>query len=127
MSYDWTLFHKFAYDIYKNQTFGDKETVYRVVISRAYYAAFHAAKEFVEQNNLKASVKRNSHEDVVDSLISANKSDLSFTNKCHTMGNRLDRIRRDRILADYNEKIQISDKEAREALSIARKIIAETV
>ena len=51
-NYDWSLYLKFSMKILDSSDFEfDKQTVARVAISRAYYAAFHAAKKIAISNN----------------------------------------------------------------------------
>src|SRR5438309_992308 len=92
----------------------------RSAISRGYYAAFHAVKEFLEGMGITILTRIDGHKDVWDHLLLTGDAEMEKT------GKSLSDLRSDRNGADYNldEKQYESEPTARGRLEDARQIIA---
>ncbi len=91
-------------------TDGASEACLRSVISRAYYAAFLAAREAMQVG----AQTRDVHALTISVLL----------DRGHTgIGNRLQRFRIDRNRADYDLQRAISRNNAGEALKLCRRIL----
>lgn len=88
----------------------------RTSISRAYYAAYHAAATFVRVHRLIEG--RHSHRGVWDTLIADRDDSRS------EIGRRGDRLRQARIAADYHDRFpEDLGTATRNAVTEARAII----
>lgn len=95
------------------------EASLRSSISRAYYAAFHAAKSYIEKTEVMSPFrgKTNDHGAAIDYLQSHSDHQL------RKMGEQLGRLRRRRNNADYDVHPRITDKHAEGAIRNARDIV----
>ena len=99
--FDWQEFFNYAKNVKdKLRTFGTfdgaQEALCRNGISRAYYAAFHIAKSFLESNsNLQRRNNEGSHEFVINALKKQRDNELK------EIGMELDTLRIRRVRADY--------------------------
>ena len=94
--FDWTRFLRFADDILDNED--QDEARSRSAISRAYYAAFHHGRRYVEMNFPEVSIAKHggAHEDVVNALKQQNRA-----GPVRSAGAKLERLKRARKNADY--------------------------
>ena len=77
----------------------NKESALRSSISRAYYAAYNAAKAYCVEKNIQVFKVKGSHEDLWDAL---QREDNILLRMASVKG---DRLRRKRALADYEEEV----------------------
>jgi uncharacterized protein (UPF0332 family) len=101
------------------------ESVSRAVISRAYYAAYHAAKEFHTELPSPGSVRdgRGRHEQLVKQLLNPALPVTDPRNlKSRQVGNLLQDLLRDRVTADYRLGSDVVDEEADDALFKAERL-----
>lgn len=110
MSFDWKEYFTVAQELAKK----DKEGYFRSAISRAYYGAFCLARN-------KKGYKNYTGSDVHSKVIEAFKTEKD--KNLREIGAKLDMLRRQRNLADYNEDIKICQKLTTRMLIIAEKII----
>ena len=102
-NFDWKEFFRYAQKIYDDlKTVGTdfdgaQEARCRSGISRAYYAAFHAAEDFLCRRN--PNFTRNDYEGSHEVVINALKRDRN--SKLKTVGTELNRLRITRVRADY--------------------------
>jgi uncharacterized protein (UPF0332 family) len=99
MSFDWSGYLTLAE--YLNQhadDFSDQEAVYRSVVSRAYYAVFCLARNYVKDVD-RAEFHGNDHQRLQNHL--RNHSDKSRKK----LGNQLRNLHQHRIKADYHDKL----------------------
>lgn len=94
------------------------EEYWRSAISRAYYAVFGAAKGILENQGIQFK-RDNIHRQVIKSL----KKHKNPT--ARQAGANLDRLRRERNKADYDDSISVDYKKACLAITIAQKIQKE--
>ena len=99
MSFDWSGYLTLAKEL-KNKVneFPDQEAVYRSIVSRAYYAVFCQARNYVKKID-KQEFFGNDHQKLQNYL----------RNHSHTprrkIGNQLRRLHQDRIKADYHDDL----------------------
>lgn len=101
MSFDWRLYIKLAGKLINFQ--GEKslaESYSRSAISRAYYGVFCSSRNFLSLRGI-AVPKRDVHRFVIDRY----KKSLDLNEK--KIGIELDRLRRDRNDADYEDRKSI--------------------
>lgn len=126
MSFAWTQFLDLARALEKDPPDGQKEAYYRSAISRAYYAAFHSAREYLELKGLLQPNQQNVHEEV--RWLFATSSELGARNLPARIAEDLGRLRRDRNNADYEPSylggLKAVRGKAEEALKTAQRIIA---
>lgn len=102
-NFDWREFFRYAQKIYDDLKSvgtdfdGAQEARCRSGISRAYYAAFHAAKDFLcrRDTNFTRHDYEGSHEVIINALKRDRNSKLKLA------GKELDRLRMKRVRADY--------------------------
>lgn len=100
-----------------------KETAYsceghrRSLISRAYYAAFHACKQIAIELDLELP-NGNSHERLIDALRTHHLKEL------RQLGNRLNDLKNMRVRSDYRLMDTIYPGDIHKCLSHAEKILA---
>ena len=100
--FDWREFLNYAKKVYdKLKTVGtdfddEQEALCRIGISRAYYAAFHGAKNFLESTSvLNRQKDEGSHEVVINALRKQKNTDLQ------DVGEELNDLKTRRVRADY--------------------------
>ena len=110
------------------QTAAD-EAAFRAVCSRAYYGAYHAAREFHETLPAPGSVGRASgrHEQLIAQL---NNPTISHQNKKYARSVALGKFLRTlvglRVMADYSITLYVDQPFAAQAAIIAQTICAKT-
>jgi len=98
-----------------------EEINYRNAISRAYYAFYHRCLPLYTESNDK--ILADSHKTVVSTL--DEKYQQTSEKKYHTASNRLDKLRKIRVKADYRLSQNISLYDAKRAVQSAQKAIDE--
>ena len=124
LEYDWKHYLDFSLNLLEIEDL-DEQTKYRVAVSRAYYAAFHFAENFLNKNNAMIFPYGTTHDKVCRSLIEINKGSANFKKSCHSVGNLLDTLRIARQNADYESVGTYTLKGARRQCIKAQKIIEE--
>lgn len=122
--YDWNLYLTFSEQILASCTF-DEQTVARIAVSRAYYAAFHVAEDYLKANRYEMAQGAGSHDAVCKSYKEMNKGVQEFKSKCRSIGNMLVRLKERRVDSDYNAGVSINKSFANKNCKFARKIIKE--
>lgn len=93
--YDWEKYLEFAEQIGNDSAY-DIDTRARIMVSRAYYAAFHLAKNFCEKMMINISATEATHVAVIKSL----KKIPAYSK----IGSQLEEFKQKRHKADYNSK-----------------------
>lgn len=94
MSFDWNEFRELAEKLRQ----GENEAAKRTAISRIYYAVYHRAKNYLENEGFQFRQFESSHRQIWD----------EFKDKGRTfaaIGNTGDRLRANRVKADYIAEI----------------------
>ncbi|MDQ3132116.1 MAG: hypothetical protein M3Q99_15320 [Acidobacteriota bacterium] len=94
MSFDWEKFRELAEELRQGET----EAARRTAISRIYYAVYHRAKTYLENEGFQFRQFESSHRQIWD----------EFKDKGRTfaaIGNTGDRLRANRVKADYIAEI----------------------
>lgn len=118
MSYDWKQFFKFSKNLYKDTSLDiDDITKERVVVSRAYYAAFHYADDFLTFREIKTLNYGGEHDKVIRSLKNTKDPELI------KLGLNLERAKKNRTIADYKDKFILNKRDVEKHLKITGEII----
>ena len=117
MSFDWLEYLHLAQNLAGQTIVISEQAKLRSAISRAYYAAFHQAKRFLENKEHLTIPLQNVHKFVINQF--QNYPDPVR----QKIGNRLQVLRGYRNQADYEESITITIKTCQESLILARRII----
>lgn len=124
MTYDWKNFLTFAERLYKENFWQDDvDTKYRIIISRAYYAAFHCAQVLLQDNHWESHQAGGEHEKVIKSLKEMKKKNIDFQRKCKKLGLNLERLKWKRVQADYRDDISFNESDVKRHLKVSRDII----
>jgi uncharacterized protein (UPF0332 family) len=117
MSFDWEDFLKVAEILHQGAS-GAKleEAMFRVAISRAYYAVFCMARNWKEANGVYAPTK-DSHKFIIE-LYENSEDEIE-----QAIGQKLRRLRHRRNQADYDDEVDNLDKLSRLAIKDAREIV----
>jgi uncharacterized protein (UPF0332 family) len=120
MPFDWTAYLDLAREL-AGQSSGPllEEARLRSAISRAYYAAFKTAFNYLCSNNPAARFQREGAHQYVCERFSHNP-DVGWQN----VGSLLDRLRRLRNRADYDDQVDDLRSDTQRALQDATDIIA---
>ena len=107
MSFDWNKLYDIAAYCYENQaevTCFDKEAIFRSIINRAYYSAYNQAYEFaILQFGTIANKGNGSHEKLINTY--KHEANKSNDKRLKIIATALDRIKQNRVDADYQSKI----------------------
>lgn len=122
--YDWNLYLTFSEQILASCTF-DEQTVARIAVSRAYYAAFHVAEDYLKANKYEIAQGAGSHDAVCKSYKEMNKGVKEFKSKCRSIGSMLVSLKERRVDSDYNAGVSLNKSFANKNCKFARKIIKE--
>ncbi len=95
MIFDWDKFRELAEDLRQSET----EAAQRTAISRIYYAVYHRAKAFLESEGFQFRQFESSHRQIWDEFKDKGRT---FT----AIGNTGDRLRANRVKADYIAEIE---------------------
>lgn len=98
---------------------GGHEGHLRTALGRAYYAAYHVAKQTVDENNLSPGRSGGSHDQVISALLG--HPDKRFK----TIGNRLSQMKYLRHLADYQMHATVRRKDTKFVMKQAGTILDE--
>lgn len=125
-TYNWELFLDFAKFLMSQSNIAvDKETANRIAISRAYYAAFHVAKDFLVSANISYLYAGGEHDRVCNTFKNLNKGDKAFLTTCHRIGNYLTVLKGNRHTADYDDRKTFNDAETKKCYYSAKQIIED--
>jgi len=99
---------------------GTGEAEHRTAISRAYYAAYHeAAQKYAIRKNLPLSDSLfENHQKFIHELRSQKTSSVA-----RTIGNQLQSLKKDRVLADYKLKASVTASSALKSCTASQAII----
>lgn len=118
MSFDWSEYLNLARRLAGTPENPANEAELRSAISRAYYAAFIQARNFLrDRDNLKIP-RKNTHEYVIN-LFRDNSDKVR-----KKIGERLRRLRDFRNEADYEDRAIKLAPNSKESLTLARRIIS---
>lgn len=120
MSINWNYFLDFA-AILMAQPVADvpAEIQYRVIVSRAYYAAFHAARLHLEDYyGHRWNLERDSHNQVIDYYERPEHQGYL------RVAEDLLRLKRWRVRADYHANMVINHQTAQDSITLATRIIS---
>lgn len=124
MKYDWKKFLTFSEALCKDTFWqDDDDTKYRIIVSRAYYTAFHCAQIFLQDNHWESHQVGGEHEKVISGLKDMKKKSLDFQRKCKKLGLNLERLKCRRVQADYRDDSSFSDSDVKKHLKVSRNII----
>ncbi|MGH7171729.1 MAG: HEPN domain-containing protein [Gemmataceae bacterium] len=96
---------------------GAREGEWRTAISRAYYAAFHVARELLVDLNFRVPHADRAHGYLWLRLANAGHVDVQEA------GNRLNALRRERNRADYDAHVSVNQSITRNHVQRAEEII----
>lgn len=117
MSFQWKTYIDFAERLHQeSETFAETEACQRSAISRAYYGAFGLARKVAVNEGLTLTHKGEDHKNVEQHF---RRSSQKLRKQ---IGIELNRLRRLRNKADYDELIPKLPKETTKAVILARKI-----
>jgi uncharacterized protein (UPF0332 family) len=119
MSFDWHHYLELAKHLNANaNSFPDTEACYRSVVSRAYYAVYCLARNYIKQTD-NVTFSGNDHKRLQDHLTSGPGQQLR-----HKIGNQLKQLHQVRIKADYADNLdELPVNSASKALAQAERII----
>jgi uncharacterized protein (UPF0332 family) len=123
MTFKWSHFLVVAEALYQDASSSSaNEAIYRIVISRAYYAAFCTVRNYLrDKGELIPSDKADVHSEIIAWLRDA--SDVER----QKLGTALKRLRDDRNSADYDDELNgIPQNVAAHAIKSAKNIIRWT-
>jgi uncharacterized protein (UPF0332 family) len=112
MSFNWIDLLDVAADLLKKS--GEK--YFRSSINRSYYAVFGKTRQIIEIGEKKIFQPRNVHKQVIDYL------KMNNDNLYRRIGYDLDRLRRERVKADYRGDITITKSIALKTYKWAEKL-----
>ena len=126
-NYDWKNFLDFSSWLigYSGTTKPDDETISRVAISRAYYAAFHVAEDYLERTEHDEVLTGADHEKVCMTFKNMNKGNTKYNSTCQLIGNVLTMLKTKRRICDYKSNYTVTLKEAKYTFKKAEMIIKE--
>lgn len=113
MSFDWNEFRQLAEQLKQSKD----EASQRTAISRIYYAVYHQAKIYLENEGFIFRQFESSHRQIWD----------EFKNKGRTfaaIGNTGDRLRANRVKADYIAEIEDIDFLVQRSFELAGNVFA---
>ncbi|MEB3310914.1 MAG: HEPN domain-containing protein [Snowella sp.] len=117
MKFNWEEYFTLAQDLIKTET---NEAKQRASISRAYYAAFCVARNYLrDYHNENPTRGENEHKFVADKFQS-----LAYIDpRMREIGNDLSRLRRERNQVDYNDLVLNLPNRTKLSLKFARNIL----
>jgi uncharacterized protein (UPF0332 family) len=125
--FNWEDYLIFAENLLKDKTnMGPEEAKLRSSISRSYYAAFCAAKKFLDENNIPYynpdSLYENSiHKKVILTFENITSNDKEFQLNSKAIAKNLENLRKQRVLADYNANYKFKEPSIIEAINAVQK------
>ena len=127
-NYDWKKYLDFSSWIINlsDSTKPDDETISRVAVSRAYYAAYHTAKAYLDKIGVTDKTGTGSeHEKICLAFKTMTKGDEIHKKSCRYIGNVLTMLKEERHKCDYKPNESISIKKAKYSCGKASHIIQE--
>lgn len=118
MTFDWLDYLTLAQNLAGQTVIVSEQAKFRSAISWAYYAAFHQAKQILEEKDRLTIPLQNVHKFVINQF--QNHPDPIR----QKIGNRLQVLRGYRNQADYESSTSITANTCQEALTLARRIIS---
>lgn len=119
MKFNWSEYLTLARQLAGKETNpASEEAKLRAAASRAYYAAFIKARNFLRDGDGLVIPRKSTHQYVIKQF----KSSPDRARK--KIGRRLERLRDYRVLADYQDAVSELPDKTEEALTLARRIIA---
>ena len=118
MTFDWLDYLTLAQNLAGQTVIVSEQAKFRSAISRAYYAAFHQAKQVLEEKDRLTIPLQNVHKFVINQF--QNHPDPIR----QKIGNRLQVLRGYRNQADYESSTYITTNTCQESLTLARRIIS---
>ena len=137
-SFDFDYLVKFCENLLenKNKINNNHQCIYRTIISRLYYSAFHHAKSWLEINeelntwgfNVETGTTENKgglseHVQVYKELRKTAKKQNNLKNEFRNASSKLEHLFHKRINADYDESCKFSKIEVTDAIEDAKYII----
>lgn len=120
MTFNWSEYLNLARELAgKATTPSSQQAKLRSAISRAYYAAFIQARNFLRDHDNLTIPRKNTHQYVINQF--RNSPDIMRAN----LGRNLQRLRSYRNQADYKDIVIGLASKSQEALSLSRRIISE--
>jgi uncharacterized protein (UPF0332 family) len=122
MNFNWSDFLTLARELVgrKVRPYDSREAKARSAISRAYYAAFIEARNFLrDKEGKEASATDHPHAFVIDNF----RKNTNPTRR--RIGDKLDELRRYRRYADYQDRLYDIPKRVNISLQLADEIIRE--
>ncbi|MBE9194785.1 HEPN domain-containing protein [Synechocystis sp. LEGE 06083] len=117
MKFDWTEYFTLAQDLIKAET---NEARQRASISRAYYAAFCIARNYLRDHRNETSKRGENEHQFVATTFQA----LAHNNPpMREIANDLSRLRQERNQADYNDIVPNLHSRTRLSLKLAQNIL----
>lgn len=118
MAFDWSQFLHLAKELagYQVQQV-DLEAKFRSSVSRAYYAAFCKARNYIKMNDGFLSKGVQDHQDVP--LWFKNRTDMASK----SIAENLKRLRANRNKSDYNDEVEELPRLVEQSLSFADKVL----
>lgn len=114
MPFDWAEYLRLAEELAQRQ---NDEAAFRSAVSRAYYAAYCQACAYLNQKNIPIPQGEGSHDRVW-------KSFASLPGRTHTgIQTNGDRLKRKRVLADYQGLTAVSAQDAQGAVLTSKNIL----
>lgn len=117
MMFNWQDFIKLGELFVSARKEGLQEAHYRTAISRLYYGTFGLIRETLESKGLRVPRDKNVHLCTIEMLR------RSESEKEREIGLHLDRLRRERNIADYDNEFSINESRAQNSLKYAKLIL----
>jgi len=119
MSFDWSEYLGLAQQLAgKAKISATRESRLRSAISRAYYAAFIQARNYLRDRDGVVIPTQNTHEYVINQFLNSSDEERK------KIGRQLRRLRSNRNQADYDDTFADLEAIAKTSLKLAAKIIA---
>lgn len=115
MSFDWHDYIQLAQDLCMNNSGTITEAYDRSIFSRSYYGAYNAASNYLTGQGVNIP-RIDAHKFVIDTLLA---SAIPEENK---IGADLQRLKRQRILADYKNNFPANRQDARVHCQMAEQV-----
>ncbi len=120
MSFNWSEYLGLAQQLAgKAQISATQESRLRSAISRAYYAAFILARNYLRDEESISIPEKQSHKFVIEQFKNSSEKVRQ------TIGKNLARLRFSRNKADYNDNFERLPEETRAMLKLANKTISD--
>ena len=123
-AYNWEEYLDFANSLLKGDSAVNcsDETKIRIAISRAYYAAYHVADDYLRHNG-EMVCGQGAHDSVIQGFKSLAKKKKHASKEYNQISNDLNSLKMSRQRADYEAEWHESGKFAQVRCKIAQKVI----